>query len=46
MSGADIVAALDIASLPAASIDTGNGLMLSPGRTGTDGFFISVLKRA
>jgi 16S rRNA (cytosine967-C5)-methyltransferase len=46
MSGADIVAALDIASLPAASIDTGNGLILSPGCTGTDGFFISVFKRA
>jgi 16S rRNA (cytosine967-C5)-methyltransferase len=45
-SGADVIAAMDIASLRGASVDTGNGLILSPGMTGTDGFFVSVLRRA
>ncbi len=35
-----------IAGLRSATLDTGNGLVLSPRRTGTDGFFISVLRRA
>jgi 16S rRNA (cytosine967-C5)-methyltransferase len=46
LSGADIIAGMDVQSLAPASIDTGNGLILSPGRTGTDGFFVSVLRRA
>lgn len=34
------------APLEKAALDTGNGVVLSPARTGTDGFFISVLRRA
>lgn len=33
-------------ALRQASIDAGNGLVLSSGKTGTDGFFVAVLKRA
>ena len=32
-------------ALASAAVDAGNGIVLSPGRTGTDGFFISVLRR-
>ncbi len=35
-----------IPGLHAAALDTGNGLVLSPRLTGTDGFFISVMRRA
>jgi 16S rRNA (cytosine967-C5)-methyltransferase len=45
-AGPDIRQALDVASLAGASVDTENGLVFSPGRTGTDGFFVSVLTRA
>jgi 16S rRNA (cytosine967-C5)-methyltransferase len=43
--GGEVIAAMDVPSVSPASVDTGNGLILSPGRTGTDGFFVSVLKR-
>jgi 16S rRNA (cytosine967-C5)-methyltransferase len=46
LSGADTITAIDSASLATASVDAGNGLILSPALTGTDGFFVSVLKRA
>lgn len=45
LTGAEIIAGMELPSLNAASIDAGNGLVLSPGRTGTDGFFVSVLRR-
>lgn len=35
-----------VAGLRADALDAGNGLVLSPRRTGTDGFFISVMRRA
>jgi 16S rRNA (cytosine967-C5)-methyltransferase len=44
--GAATIAAMGLDALSAATIDTGNGLVLSPGRTGTDGFFVAVLRRA
>jgi 16S rRNA (cytosine967-C5)-methyltransferase len=44
--GSDIAAAINADNLAAASIDAGNGLVLSPDRTGTDGFFVAVLRRA
>jgi 16S rRNA (cytosine967-C5)-methyltransferase len=46
LAGAEIIATMAAGDLAAASIDTGNGLVLSPGRTNTDGFFVSVLRRA
>jgi 16S rRNA (cytosine967-C5)-methyltransferase len=39
-------AASVVAGLRAAALDVGNGLVLSPRLTGTDGFFISVMRRA
>ncbi len=39
-------AATAISGLHDAALDTGNGLVLTPRLTGTDGFFISVLRRA
>ncbi len=38
-------AAAALPGLTAAGRDAGNGLVLSPRRTGTDGFFISVMRR-
>ncbi len=38
-------AASGIDGLAAAALDAGTGLVLSPRRTGTDGFFVSVLRR-
>ena len=35
-----------IAGLHAAALDAGTGLVLSPRRTGTDGFFVSAMRRA
>jgi 16S rRNA (cytosine967-C5)-methyltransferase len=37
-------AASAVPGLRASALDVGNGLVLSPRRTGTDGFFISVLR--
>ncbi len=39
-------AASVVAGLRAAALDVGNGLVLSPRLTGTDGFFVSVMRRA
>ncbi len=38
--------AAPIGGLDAAALDAGNGLVLTPRLTGTDGFFISVMRRA
>jgi 16S rRNA (cytosine967-C5)-methyltransferase len=38
-------AASVVAGLRAAALDVGNGLVLSPRLTGTDGFFVSVMRR-
>ncbi len=38
-------AAATVSGLHAAALDAGNGLVLSPRLTGTDGFFISVMRR-
>ena len=38
-------AASAVAGLRAAALDVGNGLVLSPRLTGTDGFFVSVMRR-
>jgi len=44
---ADALLAAEAApALATAALDAGNGIVLSPARTGTDGFFISVLRRA
>ncbi|HVY19475.1 MAG TPA: RsmB/NOP family class I SAM-dependent RNA methyltransferase [Bauldia sp.] len=42
LSGAEVLAG---AGLSAPSVDVGNGVVLSPARTGTDGFFVAVLRR-
>ena len=44
---ADVLLAAEASpALATAALDAGNGIALSPARTGTDGFFISVLRRA
>jgi len=46
LSFADVLAAAGTApALAGKALDAGNGVVLSPRRTGTDGFFVSVLRR-